>query len=34
MKHAHANNLASCDAVGETAAYDLDLREFRHGWVG
>ena len=30
MEYLHPNDLASSDAVGETAAYDLDLRKLGH----
>jgi hypothetical protein len=30
MQHAYAADMSSRDAVGKAAAYDLDLRKFRH----
>jgi hypothetical protein len=30
MHHAYAADMSSRDAVGKAAAYDLDLRKFRH----
>jgi hypothetical protein len=30
VEYLHPNDLASSDAVGKTAAYDLDLRKLGH----